>query len=98
MSERTDSDRAKARDRGRMKWTKEPPTVPGYYWMRYPRHPDSHPYVALVSCTHRWGDRSGAPILSIELEAQTVYEGFDDGECRKMEWSGPIPEPEGGDE
>lgn len=65
-----------------MKWTREKPTQPGWYWWRAPR---KRPRVLLVSAyaftKTRYQDGLGGDVYLVE----NMVPG---------EWAGPIPEPE----
>jgi hypothetical protein len=64
-----------------MRWTTEPPTVPGWYWMRTPQGQIGCHLVLTI----------GNRMAIVDSWGLVCAAGL---EC---EWSGPIPEPEEGE-
>jgi hypothetical protein len=74
-----------ARSPRRLRWTKEPPKEPGYYW-----HEEDHekqPVHVFHGATQEG---------EISLYAQFFNEGYEVHKIERMsgKWAGPIPEPE----
>jgi len=63
-----------------LRWTKELPTQPGWYWDRWPLMPEQ---VSISRITRTPGSRSLHLVENGPLE---LYRG--------REWAGPIPMPE----
>lgn len=63
-----------------MTYTPSKPTVPGWYWLRWPKVP-----VGCVVRVYREGR---------ELRFWFNQQGVPVDECREWEWAGPIPEPD----
>ena len=67
----------------RLKWTKEKPTIAGFYWWRLEEGCYQHiRKVVYVGYTKRW---------IVSMYNSDVFENLDDNDG---EWAGPIPEPE----
>lgn len=65
-----------------LKWTKDKPTAPGFYWMRNEQ---------AVSVVEVWKGPRGE--LVVLYPGDEVEKGF--LEIPDAEWAGPIPEPRG---
>ena len=73
-----------------LRWTTEPPTVPGWYWVRWsPRKPWSGQ--SEVEVVEVLVPKSGAVYLD-HCGRSPEWESLS---ANWLEWSGPIPEPTG---
>lgn len=78
-----------------MRWTKEKPTVPGWYWYREPgrwphlQESDPQPYVLSVHRRDHWFEKEPAP-----LRVQEPFMDYDhELDDFNGEWFGPIEPP-----
>lgn len=62
-------------------WTKEPPTVPGWYWQRAIGRENTYT-MALITL---WDN---------ELRCKTIWDNKQLARFKGFEWAGPIPMPE----
>lgn len=68
-----------------MQWTKDVPTVPGWYWIRF-RGPGENPEVVRIL-------RKGDPLVVWEIGYEDC-ENLDDARFYQgAEWCGPLPVP-----
>lgn len=76
----------------RLRWTKETPTKPGWYWFRNTNQRDVH----VVCIAYEWDEH----MVDLELVAwfalEPPYNWHSPHIVARMdgEWAGPIPEPE----
>lgn len=72
----------------RLKWTKEKPTEPGWYWWRFEKNIVPHMVYVVHESTMRPVQTDRMLILYPNSKKEL------DVETRGGEWAGPIPEPE----
>ncbi len=67
-----------------MRWTYQPPTKPGWYWVR--RREDIFNIEPTIAKVWKWSRRLrvDVPGVLFNVAINDTYE---------MEWAGPIPEP-----
>lgn len=72
----------------RLKWTREKPTEPGWYWWRFEKNIVPHMVYVVHESTMRPVQTDRMLILYPNSKKEL------DVETRGGEWAGPIPEPE----
>lgn len=76
----------------RLRWSKEPPKEPGWYWYRNTNKLDVH----IVCISYEWDEYMVDFELAARFVLETPYNWHNPHPVVLMdgEWAGPIPEPE----
>ena len=73
-----------------MKWTKETPNLPGWYWVRIDGFEDGIVLLRLTSCVMFWDEGGESTPMPDVLKFWQWRE-------KAIYWAGPVPRPEEGE-